>query len=326
MDDCEEILPQWMRFLRGVIDSDNLPLNVSRELLQDSAAVRAIKKQIIKRTLDVLDEMAKDRPADYAEFWKSFGAILKEGLAVDSEQKERLSTLVRFDTTHESGLTSLADYVARMPEKQEAIYYVFGPSKTALAGSPYLEGLRARGFEVLYLTDPVDEWAAAGIGEFQGKKLVSAMRADVPLSSSEEETAKKAEATTALGPLTERIAKILSEHVREVKISERLTDSPCCLVLASGASPAFMEQLLKSSGRPIPRSKRIFEINPTHPVIQNLNATLARKPDAPELDQWIEVLYQQALLAEGSAIEDPNRFAKQIATLLTQATTTAPAA
>jgi molecular chaperone HtpG len=322
MGDCDEVLPQWLRFLRGVVDSDDLPLNVSRELLQDSTTVHAIKKQIIKRTLDLLDEMAKDRPHDYLEFWGSFGRLLKEGLALGreyAEYKDNLAALVRYESTSSEGLTSLAEYVARMPPEQQSIYYIFGPSKAALSGSPHLEGLRARGWEVLYMTQPVDQWAADAIREFSGKPLVSVMQADLPLAASEQATARE-EVAVDLKALAGRIEKTLSKQIQSVRISQRLTDSPCCLVLASGAPAPFMEQLLKSSRIATPTPKRILEINPAHPLIGNLSKILTAEPDAPQLEVWIEVLYNQALLTEGSPIEDPGRLAGHLASLLTTAT------
>jgi len=320
MDDCEEILPPWLRFVRGVVDSDDLPLNVSRELLQDSSALRAIKKQVVKKSLDLLDELAKDQPDAYVDFWKSFGVVLKEGLAGDAEYKDRVAALVRFDSTH-GGLTSLADYLSRMKEKQEAIYYIYGESRKALEGSPYLEALSARGYEVLFLTDPVDEWAADSLHEFQGKKLVSAMRADLPLDATDEEKREKERLGEALKPLRERIQKVLDAHVRDVTVSDRLTDSPCCLVLTAGSTPAFMERLLRDRGRGVPHAKRVLEINPTHPLIQRLNAVVEKEPESDRARDWIETLYDQALLTEGSPIEDPARFARRVAQLLTDAAT-----
>lgn len=319
MDDCEEILPPWLRFVRGVVDSDDLPLNVSRELLQDSAILKAIRKQVTKQTLSLLDEMAKERPDDYAKFWSAFGVVLKEGLALDHEQADKLGALVRYETSRGEGTTSLTDYVARMPEGQEAIYYISGESKQAVAGSPHTEALRARGYEVLYMTDPVDEWAVVGLGEFAGKKLVSAMRASLPMKETDEEKKDAEKQAEALAPLTTRIAKVLEQRVRDVKVSHRLTESPCCLVVADGAAAPHLERLLRERGKSAPQPKRIFEVNPTHPVIKSLADLLARDPDAARIDEWIEVLFDQALLAEGGQLDDPSRFAKRVASLLTMA-------
>jgi molecular chaperone HtpG len=326
MDDCEEILPQWLRFVRGVVDSDDLPLNVSRELLQDSAILKAIRKQVTKQTLSLLEEMAKERPDDYAKFWTAFGTVLKEGLALDHDHTDKLGALVRYESSRGEAPTSLADYVARMKEGQEAIYYISGESKQAASGSPHTEALLARGYEVLYMTDPVDEWATEGLGEFGGKKLVSAMRANLPLDESD---AQKKEAETqaaSLAPLTARIGKVLEAVVREVKVTHRLTESPCCLTLADGATAPHLERLLRERGKGLPPNKRVFEVNPTHPVITSLSELVGRDPAAPRIDEWIEVLFDQAVLAEGGQIDDPGRFAKRVAALLTLATQGAPAA
>ena len=319
MDDCEEILPPWLRFVRGVVDSDDLPLNVSRELLQDSAILRSIKKQVTKHTLSLLEDMAKDRPEDYTKFWSAFGVVLKEGLALDHEHTEKLGALVRYASSRGEEMTSLADYVARMPEGQEAIYYISGESKQAAAGSPHTEALRAQGYEVLYMTDPVDEWAVDGLREFSGKKLVSAMRANLPLKETDEQKKDAEKQAATLEPLTARIAKVLEAQVREVKVSHRLTESPCCLVLAEGAAAPYIDRLLRERGKGLPPQKRIFEINPTHAVITSLAELIGKDPSAPRIDEWIEVLFDQALLAEGGQVDDPSRFAKRVASLLTLA-------
>ncbi|HLL06925.1 MAG TPA: molecular chaperone HtpG [Myxococcaceae bacterium] len=318
MDDCEELLPPWLRFVRGVVDSDDLPLNVSRELLQDSAVVRSIRKHVVKKTLDQLEKLAKDKPEDYLAFWKNFGAILKEGLAADSEQREKLGALVRYESSRDEGLTSLSDYVSRMKEGQQAIYYVFGESRKALEGSPHLESLRKRGYEVLFLTDPVDEWAAQGLREFNGKPLVSALQADLKLQETDEEKREKEQHAQGLKGLTERIKEVLKESVREVRVSDRMTDSPVCLVLPEGGSPAFLERLLREHGKGAPRAKRILEVNPTHPVIEHLRKLHEQDAGSAQVGEWIELLHDQALLTEGSTLEDPNRFAKRMTGLLTQ--------
>jgi molecular chaperone HtpG len=318
MDDCEELLPPWLRFVRGVVDSDDLPLNVSRELLQDSAVVRSIRKHVVKKTLDLLEKLSKDKPEDYKAFWKDFGSILKEGLTGDGEYREKLGALVRYESSREEGLTSLADYVSRMKEGQQAIYYVFGESRKALEGSPHMEALRKRGYEVLYLTDPVDEWAAQGLREFGGKPLVSALQADLKLQESPEEKREKAQHAEGLKPLTDRMQEVLKDTVREVRMSDRLTDSPVCLVLPEGGSPAFLERLLREHGRSAPHAKRILEVNPSHPVIQHLRTLHGQDAKSERVAEWIELLHDQALLTEGSPLEDPNRFARRMTALLTQ--------
>jgi molecular chaperone HtpG len=321
MDDVEEVLPPWLRFMRGVIDSDDLPLNVSRELLQDSSILHAIKKQVTKKTLDLLEEMAKEKKDDYDVVWKNFGQVLKEGLALDSEYKERIAPLLRYASSHGEGLVSLNDYVGRMKEGQEGIYYLVGESAASLQNSPYLETLASRGYEVLLMSDPVDEWAAEGLREFQGKPLVSAMRTDLKLPLDDDQKKTKEEASTRLEPLILRMVKVLHDRVKEVKVSDRLTNSPACLVLPDGGSPAFMERLLKERGRGIPHAKRIFEINATHPIIDSLASLVQKDAESPKIDEWIDILYDQALLTEGATIDDPNRLARRIASLLTELAT-----
>ena len=322
MEDCDAVLPQWLRFARGLVDSDDLPLNVSRELLQESATLRTIKKSVTRKVVDLIDEVAKDKPEDYKTFWSTFGRILKEGLVVDSEWKDRLAKLTRWGSTastDKDDLVSLEQYVGRMKEGQEAIYYVTGESYDALLGSPYIEALKARGYEVLVMTDAVDTWAAEAIAEFDGKKLVNAMRADVKLPSTEAETKKAEEASKDFGALLAVAKKSLEGKVADVRTSGRLVDSPACLVLAQGAMPAHLEKVIRQSGKEVPRGKRDLELNPSHPAVKRLAAIAAENPSDPRLDDFIVVLYEQSLVAEGSPLEDPNGFAKRLTSLLTQA-------
>jgi molecular chaperone HtpG len=326
MDDCEELLPEWLRFVRGVIDSDDLPLNVSRELLQDSSIVRGIRKQVIKKTLDLLEETARERAEDYLTFWKAFGSVFKAGVHFDVDQKDRIAPLLRYRSTHGDGYTSLKDYVARMPSGQEAIYYAFGEAEAVLAGSPHLEALRKRGYEVLYMTDPVDEWVTESLGEFEGKKLVSTMRADLKLETPEEEKKTREADRSAAGPLFERMRTVLQDHVQEVRASDRLVDSPCCLVVPEGGHHAAFERLLRSHGHKMPQPKRILEVNPSHPLIVSLQTVFGRESHAPRVTEWIEMLYDQALLTEGSPITDPHRFVRRVTSLLAEAAQVAAAA
>ena len=326
MDRCEELVPEWLRFVRGVIDSEDLPLNVSREVLQDSAASRTIRKQIVKATLDLLDRMAEEKPDDYATFWKSFGGRVKEGVAVDFENKDRLAKLVRYPSSRvvegdakEPALTSLHDYVARMPAGQEAIYYVVGESRSAVESSPHLEELRRRGYEVLYMTDPVDEWAAEALRQFEGKSLVSAMRAELKLDETDDQKKAKASRTTELGPLLERMKAALGDKVVDVRVSDRLTDSPACLVLSGAGPHGYVDRLLRERGHEVPKAKRVLEINASHPVIAYLLSAASKSEATEKVNDWVTVLYDQALLTEGSALEDPNRFARLVTSLLTDA-------
>ncbi|MEZ4405884.1 MAG: molecular chaperone HtpG [Polyangiales bacterium] len=317
MDDCEALLPTWLRFVRGVVDSDDLPLNVSRETLQDSAVVRAIKKGLTKRSLDLLDELAKDRADDFATFWRSFGRVLKEGLANDWEWRERLTNLVRFESSRGEGLTSLSEYVSRMPEDQSAIYYVLSDSLESAQQSPHIEALTSRGYEVLYLTDVVDPWAVDAVREFQGKKLTNAADAELKLDD-----AKKPESSAlseALKPLVERFKGVLGERVREVRSTDRLTDSPACLVTPPGQLDPLRERILRAAGRDVPPVKRILELNPTHPLIKALQSRVDAGADEAQVGEWIELLHDQALLSEGAPVDNPARFAKRIAALMQQA-------
>ncbi len=313
MDDCAELLPEWLRFVRGVVDSNDLPLNVSREVLQDAAIVRAIRKQLTKKTLDLLEELAKDRPADYLAFWRAFGAVLKSGVHLEPEQKARIAPLLRYESTHDEGLSSLSEYVARMKDGQPAIYYAFGDRKETLADSPYLEALRQRGYEVLFMTDPADEWIADGLAEFDGKKLVSVMRAELKLDAADD---KPAEVPPEWKPLLDRMRAVLQEHVTEVRASRRLTESAACLVVPEGSHHAYVERVLRGYGRAIPKQKRILEVNPQHALLGRLRALFEKTPTAPELAEAIEVVYELALLTEGSPIAEPQRFAKRTTALL----------
>jgi molecular chaperone HtpG len=311
LDDCEELLPNWLRFMKGVVDSDDLPLNVSRELLQDSSVVRAIKKNVVKKSLELLEETAKDKPEEYLEVFRAFGPVLKEGVATDAEHKDRVAKLLRYESTLEPGkMVSLADYKARAKEGQKEIYYLYGSSKTAVAGSPYLEALKKHGFEVLLMSDPVDEWACEALGEFDGMNLVSAMAAELPGAAVESEERKATD--TKLGPLFERIKSVLGERVKEVKASSRLTDSAACLSLSEGQVPAYMEALMRANGRPVPNSPRIFELNASHPLV----AKLLEKPDSSLAEDAIHLLFDQAKLIEGSSIDDPQLFSERMARVL----------
>ncbi|MEZ4389915.1 MAG: molecular chaperone HtpG [Polyangiales bacterium] len=319
MDDCDALLPTWLRFLRGVIDSDDLPLNVSREILQDSAVVRGIKKQVTRKALDLLSDLAKDDAEAYRGVWQNFGRVLKEGAHMEWEHRERLAELMRFESSHGDGLTSLADYASRMKEGQAGIYYLLGESRRAVADSPHLEALRAKGFEVLFLTDFVDQFVVDALREYKGKKLLSAMDAELSLGATEEEKQERQGVAEALKPLFARAASVLTGRVKEVRASDRLTDSPACLVTPPGGLNPAVERVLRAHGREVPEVKRILEVNPTHPLIQALQARVEKSGDDAQLGEWIEVLYDQALLTEGAPIENPQQFARRLTALLQQA-------
>ncbi|MDB4945292.1 MAG: Chaperone protein HtpG [Labilithrix sp.] len=320
MEDCDAVLPQWLRFVRGLVDSDDLPLNVSRELLQDSATLRTIKKQVTKRVVDMLDEIAKEKPEDYKHLYATFGRILKEGIVVDHEWKERVAKLTRWSSTAAESADELVTfdrYVERMKEGQDAIYYVTGESRDALLGSPYLEALKARGYEVLLMTDPVDTWTAESIAEYGGKKLVNAMRADVKLPESDEK--KDEEKDPGFEALVAAAKQTLEGKIRDVRTSTRLVESPAVLVLAQGALPAHLEKVLRQNGRDAARGKRDLELNPKSPIVKHLAKIAAENPSDARLRDFLVLLYEQALVAEGSPLDDPNGFAKRLTSLLTQA-------
>ncbi len=310
MEDCEEIVPQWMRFVVGVIDSDDLPLNVSREILQDAPAVRTIKKQVVKHVLDALETTASEHPDDYALFWKTFGVFLKEGAASDFENRERLAKLLRYESTHGEGLTSLAEYVARMKEGQPAIYYAIGESRRMLEGAPHLEGLKKLGYEVLFMCDPIDQWTSESVRAFEGKNLVSAMRADLKIEEKEEDKKAREVVESAMKGLLDRARAVLGGRVKDVRFSDRLTDSPCCLVITGAGPHGYVQRLLREAGRDVPKSERILELNPSHPVLRNLE-TLIERGDG-QANEWLELLYDQALLAEGAPLEDPAAFSRRM--------------
>jgi molecular chaperone HtpG len=324
MDNCADLLPPWLRFVRGVIDSDDLPLNVSRELLQDSSIVRTIKKQVIRRVLDMLTKLATDRNDEYLDFWSKFGPVLKEGLHFDASYSDKIAPLLRYESSADQGVTSLADYVKRMKEGQTKIYYAQGPSKALLLASPLLEGLKRRGYEVLFMTHGIDQWAVEGLREFDGKQLVDAMQesgedAAEEEKKSEEETKAKDEATKSLEGLLARAKDVLSAQVSDVRVSDRLTDSPACLVTPRGGLPAHIERLLRAHQQDLPEQKRILELNPTHPLIERMNAELTKSPESAQLGEWIELLFDQALLVEGSPLPDPSRFTKRLVALMQSA-------
>ncbi len=322
MDDAEELVPGWLRFVKGVIDSDDLPLNVSRELLQDSSVTRVIRKQVIKKTLDELKRLAQDDEESFLAFWKAFGPVVKEGLYLDKDQAKRIGKLLRYRSSTVDGLTSLDSYVERMKEGQEAIYYALGESEANVAGSPHLEALNAKGFEVLYMTDPVDEWAVEGLGTWDDKELISAMKANLELDD-DDETADSDEEKPVFVGLFETMQGALDEHVREVRVSKRLTDSPVCLVVPEGGQHAYLERLMRSHDQTMPKTKRILEVNAQHPLIGNLRALHENEPSSDRVKEWIEILYDQALLLEGSPVEDPARLARRMTTLLQAASATA---
>jgi molecular chaperone HtpG len=328
MDECEELLPRWLRFVRGLVDSDDLPLNISREILQDSRSVQVIAKQLTKKSLDMIERLAKDDVEAYQTFWEGFGVALKEGVHMASEYKDRLAELMRFRSSVDADAwTSLAEYVERMPDGQESIYVILGQSVDAVAKSPHLEALRAKGYEVLYLTDPIDEWLVAALETYGEKPIVSAMKADLGLDDEKAEgddaDEEKTEEPTGFEDLIARFASVLDERVSEVKLSKRLVDSPACLVVGEGGMHAHIERMVRATDPSfqIPESKRILELNADHAVVTELNSLAGDEARAEELDRWVELLYNHCLLAEGSPVTDPAGFASQVSELMVKALT-----
>src|SRR5450432_79225 len=323
MEDCAELLPNFLRFVRGVVDSEDLPLNVSRELLQDSKLVRVIKKQVVNHSLSMIEELAGKDAAVFAKFWADFGAVVKEGLHFESEHRERIAKIVRYESSTQPGLTTLGEYVSRMKEGQKAIYYATGSSRTLLDSSPHLEALKKRGYEVLFMTDGVDPFAVTSLGEFDGKQLVSAMDENLDLAEeelSDEQRAAETEQKKQAEPLVERFKAVLASKVGEVRLSTRLTDSPVCLVIPEGGMAPHIERLMMARQLGMPAQKRILELNPGHPLIQNLERRDRENPG--NVAAWIELLYDQALIAEGSPLDNPAAFAHRLTTLLTSASET----
>jgi len=320
MEDCKAFIPDHLRFVRGVIDSDDLPLNVSRELLQEDSTVRSIRKTVVNKILSALEKMAEKRQDDYRSFWDEFGRVVKEGLHSDFENRERLTGLVRWPSSAEE-FTSLSEYVERMPDSQDAIYYAFGTSRSAVENSPHIEALKKRDIEVIYMTDPIDEWAVEGIREFEGKPLKSAMKADLDIDDekSDEEKAEKEANKERFEELCERAKAVLEDNVEEVRVSNRLTDSPCCLVVPEGGLHAHIERILRAQGQEMPQQKRILELNPDHPVVEKIHLMHSEDNDSAEVTDWVRLLHDQALLAEGSPIADPATFAKRMTVLMRKA-------
>ncbi len=318
MENAEELVPRWLRFIRGIIDSEDLPLNVSREILQDSKLVKTIRKQVTKKAVELLTEVSIEKPEDYKEIWKNYGTVIKEGLHFDPDQKDKLAELLRFESSTQSDPSSLAAYIERMPEEQESIFYALGASRALLEGSPHLEMLKKKNFEVLYLTDSIDQWAIETLKEFDGKMLVDAVKGDFNLDGEDTEEEKVENET--LKPLTEKFKTLLEEQVSEVRLSHRLADSPACLVTPEGGMAAHIERMLRAQNHAMPEQKRILELNPKHPLIDAIQK-ISTDDKNEKVQEWVELIYDQALLAEGSPIANPGLFAKRITGLMQQVAT-----
>ncbi|GBG15809.1 molecular chaperone HtpG [Novimethylophilus kurashikiensis] len=318
MDDAEQLMPQYLRFVRGVIDSADLPLNVSREILQASREIDGIKAGSVKKVLGLLEDMAENDAEKYQTFWKEFGRVLKEGPGEDFGNKEKIAGLLRFASTHadtDEEVVSLKDYIGRMKEGQDKIYYVTADSFAAAKHSPHLEIFRKKGIEVLLLSDRVDEWLMSSLTEFDGKKLQSVAKGDLDLGKLEDEAEKEEQkkAEDAFKDLVDKIKTTLGdEKVREVRVTHRLTDSPACLVTGENDMSANLERLLKAAGQKSPNTKPILEINPQHALVSRLKD----ESDEGRFADWVNLLFEQALLAEGGQLEDPASFVRRLNGLL----------
>ncbi|HLP97704.1 MAG TPA: molecular chaperone HtpG [Sideroxyarcus sp.] len=315
MDDAEQLMPQYMRFVRGVVDSADLPLNVSREILQESKDIESIRKGCTGKVLGLLADMAENDNEKYAKFWGEFGQVLKEGIGEDFANKDKIAALLRFATTKADSAeqnVSLKEYVARMKDGQDKIYYVTAETFNAAKNSPHLEVFRKKGIEVLLLSDRVDEWVVSNLFEFEGKSLVSVAKGGLDLGALEDEAEKKEQEKQAdeFKPLTEKIKTSLTDKVKEVRVTHRLTDSPACLVADEHDMSGNLARLLKAAGQKAPNSQPILEINPSHPVVQRL------KGEEKRFDDWAAVLFDQALLAEGGQLDDPASFVKRMNQLM----------
>ena len=315
MEDAEQLLPRYLRFVRGVIDSNNLPLNVSREILQGSKVIDNIRNGSVKKVLGMLEKVAKNDPEKYQKFWTEFGKVLKEGPAEDFANKEKIAGLLRFSTTHsgeEEQTVTFDDYVSRMQEGQDKIYYIAADSHAASKNSPHLEIFKKKGIEVLLLSDRVDEWLTSHLAEFDGKKLQSVAKGELDLGedeASEKELEKKAKSSEKL---LKRMKKSLDDKVEDVRVTNRLTDSPACIVISEQDMAMHMQRILKEAGHAMPSSKPVLEINPDHPIVKKLNVEKSKK----KFDDWSDILFEQAILAEGGQLEDPAGFVAKLNKML----------
>jgi molecular chaperone HtpG len=317
MDDADQLMPNYLRFVRGVIDSSDLPLNVSREILQHNKAIDSIRAGSIKKVLGQLENLAKNEPEKYATFWKEFGRVMKEGPGEDYSNREQLARLLRFSSTHSDNETqdvSLEDYIGRMQEGQNDIFYVTAESFSAAKNSPHLEIFRKKGIEVLLLSDRVDEWLVSSLPEFDGKTLKSVTQGELDLGELEDadEKAEQEKVSKSFKDVIKKIKKVLADSVQDVRITHRLTSSPACLVSGEHDMSANLERILKSAGQAVPGSKPIFELNPEHPLVLKLKG----EEDKTRFADLTQVLFDQALLAEGGQLDDPASFVKRLNELL----------
>lgn len=310
MDDAEQLIPAWLRFVRGIVDSNDLPLNISREILQHNKTIESIRAGCTKKILNLLKDMAEKKPEQYRKFWQEFGRVLKEGIIDEPDKREGIAQLFRFSSTHddrEEQIVSLGDYVQRMQNNQKAIYYITAESFATARNSPHLEIFRKKGIEVLLLTDPIDEWVTAHLEKFADKPLQSVTKGDLDLCEQPDEKERKKD-DSKFTELTKRIKKVLEEKVKEVRTTQRLTSSPACLVADDQEMGRYLEKILKASGQKVPVSKPVLEINADHPIIRKLDEEI----DEDVFTEWSMILFEQSLLSEGGQLEDPAGFVMRL--------------
>ncbi len=322
-DDCSDLMPAWLRFVRGIVDSEDLPLNVSREMLQQNPVVSKIRTALVKRVLGELEKKASKTPEEFADFWNNFGAVLKEGIYEDASYRERLVKLLHFKSSAVEGLTTLSDYLERMKDGQKEIYYISGENLASLQNSPQIEALVARGIEVVFFDDAVDEFWTSVVQEFEGTKLLSVTRGDIDLSKfssdeAQEKDKKTPEMEAKIASLTGAFKLALGENVKDVRVSDRLTDSPVCLVADEGGMDVHLERLLKQQNQIQEISKRVLEINPGNDLIKSLAEIAAERPSDPTLIGAAELLLDQAKIIEGDVISDPAAFAKRLTAMMSK--------
>ncbi|MBD0422221.1 molecular chaperone HtpG [Streptomyces sp. TRM S81-3] len=316
MDDCEELLPPYLRFVKGVVDAQDLSLNVSREILQQDRHIRMMQRRLTKKVLSTVKDMMASAPERYTTFWREFGAVLKEGLVTDSENRDAILAVASFATTRDTDEpTTLKQYVERMKDGQDAIYFMTGESREAIENSPHMEAFRAKGVEVLLLTDPVDEVWADAVGEFEGKRLRSVAKGDIDLGAGDDgkDDAEKERQSEEYAGLLGWMTEHLGEDVKEVRLSSRLTVSPACVVSDAHDLTPALENMYRAMGQEVPRAKRILELNPEHQLVKALNRAYTEREDRTELTETAELLHALAVLAEGGQPKEPARFVKLVA-------------
>ncbi len=315
MEDADQLMPRYLRFVRGLIDSNDLPLNISREILQGSKIIDNIRSGSVKKVLGMLEKIAKNDPKKYQKFWTEFGRVLKEGPAEDFTNREKIAKLLRFATTHtgdEEQTVTLDDYISRMQKEQDKIYYIAADSHAAAKNSPHLEIFKKKGIEVLLLSDRVDEWLTSNLTEFEGKKLQSVAKGELDLGKDEASEKKLEEKAKSSEKLVKRMKKTLGDRVEDVRVTNRLTDSPACIVLHEHDMAMHMQRILKEAGHAMPGSKPILEINPDHPIVKKLGGEKSKK----KFDDWSDILFDQAILAEGGQLDDPSGFVTKLNKML----------